>query len=358
MKEQRKGETISPTTSSKHPPVTVASEHWVRTESTGPKKIHQVPKNPKLHQPELGSFRPEGPVSPQQGPVSRCEPEKPTFGNRSLPVRDRSLTAKARSGTGLACQGPVASRLPQHCSLGTGLSFQGPVPESKNSQDLSRIPVFELFGRKTFYNPPPSVEKLEIHPSTRTSQFAKVQCEEKLHSHTETVCGTTTSAPVVKYSGDHCFGGATTDKRNRLVTNYRRIGEISAEKKFEAVSKLNSAKGNLEEHLIKHRLLAIGIGKENLVKLRIGGCEGEVGVQNFSINTLLLELKESVLELRIEHRLLAIGIGKENLVKLRIGGCEGEVGVQNFSINTLLLELKESVLELRIEWLHKDEVKC
>nr|CAD1829991.1 unnamed protein product [Ananas comosus var. bracteatus] len=102
-----------------------------------------------------------------------------------------------------------------------------------------------------------------------------------------------------------------------LAANYRRIGEISVEKKFEAVSKLNSAKGNLEEHLIKHRLLAIGIGKENLVKFRIGGCEGEVGVQNFSINTLLLELKESVLELRTE----------------------------NFSIDYLLLELEKELGE-------------
>nr|CAD1836391.1 unnamed protein product [Ananas comosus var. bracteatus] len=117
--------------------------------------------------------------------------------DRSLPSRDRSLTAnpkKQRSGTGLSLRGtglslrrrargpvsPARDRLPQGCRntahRGTGLSFQGPVPKSKNSQDLSRIPVFELFGRKTFYNPPPSVEKLEIHPSTRTSQFAKVQC--------------------------------------------------------------------------------------------------------------------------------------------------------------------------------------
>ncbi|OAY78621.1 hypothetical protein ACMD2_22892 [Ananas comosus] len=67
------------------------------------------------------------------------------------------------------------------------------------------------------------------------------------------------------------------------------------------------------------------------------GCEGEAEVLKF------LHCAE------FQHRLLAIGIGKENLVKLRIGGCKGEVGVQNFSISTLLLELKESVLELRIE---------
>nr|CAD1844135.1 unnamed protein product [Ananas comosus var. bracteatus] len=40
--------------------------------------------------------------------------------------------------------------------------------------------------------------------------------EEKLRSHTETVCGTTTSAPIVKYSGDHYLGGATTPSVNRL----------------------------------------------------------------------------------------------------------------------------------------------
>nr|CAD1824861.1 unnamed protein product [Ananas comosus var. bracteatus] len=60
------------------------------------------------HQPELGSFRPEGPVSPS---------------------RDRSLGTLPQnqlSGTGLPSQGPVAS------PWGTGLSHQGSVPESKN----------------------------------------------------------------------------------------------------------------------------------------------------------------------------------------------------------------------------------
>nr|CAD1822794.1 unnamed protein product [Ananas comosus var. bracteatus] len=90
----------------------------------------------------------------------------------------------------------------------------------------------------------------------------------------------------------------------------------------------------------------IRIKKELDKTLNQGGCEGEAEVLKF------LHCAE------FQHRLLAIGIGKENLVKLRIGGCKGEVGVQNFSISTLLLELKESVLELRIEWLHKDEVKC
>ncbi|OAY78831.1 hypothetical protein ACMD2_23444 [Ananas comosus] len=56
-----------------------------------------------------------------------------------------------------------------------------------------------------------------------------------------------------------------------------------------------------------------------------GGCEGEAEVLKF------LHCAE------FQHRLLAIGIGKENLVKLQIGGCKGEVGVQNFSISTLLL---------------------
>nr|CAD1833525.1 unnamed protein product [Ananas comosus var. bracteatus] len=41
--------------------------------------------------------------------------------------------------------------------------------------------------------------------------------EENLHSHTETVCGTTTSAPIMKYSGDHYLSGATTSNVNRLT---------------------------------------------------------------------------------------------------------------------------------------------
>ncbi|OAY71437.1 hypothetical protein ACMD2_25974 [Ananas comosus] len=43
-----------------------------------------------------------------------------------------------------------------------------------------------------------------------------------------------------------------------------------------------------------------------------GGCEGEAEVLKF------LHCAE------FQHRLLAIGIGKENLVKLRIGGCKGK----------------------------------
>nr|CAD1829254.1 unnamed protein product [Ananas comosus var. bracteatus] len=42
--------------------------------------------------------------------------------------------------------------------------------------------------------------------------------EENLYSHTETVCGTTTSASIVKYSGDHYLGGATTSSVKRLVS--------------------------------------------------------------------------------------------------------------------------------------------
>nr|CAD1821729.1 unnamed protein product [Ananas comosus var. bracteatus] len=86
--------------------------------------------------------------------------------------RDRSLPA----GTGPSgpsrrtcsrdpvshCQGPVASSLPQHCSEGTGLSHQGPVPESENSQDLAKIQEFDLLGRNTVYDLPPSVEELGI----------------------------------------------------------------------------------------------------------------------------------------------------------------------------------------------------
>nr|CAD1821599.1 unnamed protein product [Ananas comosus var. bracteatus] len=83
-----------------------------------------------------------------------------------------------------------------------------------------------------------------------------------------------------------------------------------------------------------------------------------IGAEEKLVGVVGKVAKLRVIQEDSNHRVLAIGIGKENLVKLRIGGCEGEVGVQNFSINTLLLELKESVLELRIEWLHKDEVKC
>nr|CAD1833552.1 unnamed protein product [Ananas comosus var. bracteatus] len=52
----------------------------------------------------------------------------------------------------------------------------------------------------------------KVHPD---SSF-NLTGEENLHSHTETIYGTTTSAPVVKYSGDHYLGGATTPSVNRL----------------------------------------------------------------------------------------------------------------------------------------------
>nr|CAD1836419.1 unnamed protein product [Ananas comosus var. bracteatus] len=115
--------------------------------------------------------------------------------DRSLPSWDRSLAANPknqRSGTGLSPRrtglslrrrvrepvSPARDRLPQAASTlltgGTGLSFHGPIPESKNSQDCPNFQISNFSGRETFYNPPPSVEKLEIHPNTRTSQFAKV----------------------------------------------------------------------------------------------------------------------------------------------------------------------------------------
>nr|CAD1829922.1 unnamed protein product [Ananas comosus var. bracteatus] len=117
--------------------------------------------------------------------------------DRSLPSRDRSLAANPknqRSGTGLSLRGtglllrkrvrgpvsPARDRLPQTAST---LLTGGPVSPSRDRsprvKTLRTCPEFQFsnfLGRKTFYNPPPSVEKLEIHPNTRTPQFAKVQC--------------------------------------------------------------------------------------------------------------------------------------------------------------------------------------
>nr|CAD1840663.1 unnamed protein product [Ananas comosus var. bracteatus] len=131
-----------------------------------------APQKLKFTSARTGQFSPRGTGLSQQGPVSRCEPEKPTFGNRSLPRG----TGLSPAGTGLGCQGPVASPAEQHCSLGTGLSHQGPVPESKNSQDSAKTLEIELLGRISIYGLPPSVEKFEYTSNTRTSQFAKVQC--------------------------------------------------------------------------------------------------------------------------------------------------------------------------------------
>nr|CAD1832738.1 unnamed protein product [Ananas comosus var. bracteatus] len=54
------------------------------------------------------------------------------------------------------------------------------------------------------------------NPKVKPSTHLNLIGEEKLHSHTETVCGTTTSAPIVKYSGDRYLSGATTSSVNRL----------------------------------------------------------------------------------------------------------------------------------------------
>nr|CAD1820398.1 unnamed protein product [Ananas comosus var. bracteatus] len=117
--------------------------------------------------------------------------------DRSLPSWDRSLAANPknqRSGTGLSLRGtglslrervrePVSPpgtgclRLPQYCSLGEPVSHSR--DRSPRVKTLRTGPEFQfsnVLGRNTFYNPPPSVEKLEIQPNTRTSQFAKVQC--------------------------------------------------------------------------------------------------------------------------------------------------------------------------------------
>ena len=89
------------------------------------------------------------PVSPCAGPVSHCED---AFGNRSrLP------------GTGCL-------RLPQHCSLGEPVSpSRDRSPRVKTFRTCPKFQFSNFLGRRTFYNPPPSVEKLEIHPNTRTS---------------------------------------------------------------------------------------------------------------------------------------------------------------------------------------------
>nr|CAD1844010.1 unnamed protein product [Ananas comosus var. bracteatus] len=60
-------ETISPTTSSKHPPVTIVSEAWMRNKSTRPTKIHRTVSNPPIQNtqltnptqiPEIGFLKP------------------------------------------------------------------------------------------------------------------------------------------------------------------------------------------------------------------------------------------------------------------------------------------------------------
>nr|CAD1838539.1 unnamed protein product [Ananas comosus var. bracteatus] len=89
-----------------------------------------------MHQPELGNFRPEGPVSPSW--------------DRSL----GTLPQNQLSGTGLPSRGPVAS------PWGTGLSHQGPVPESKNLRTCREIQISNFLGRNSVYDPPTSVEKL------------------------------------------------------------------------------------------------------------------------------------------------------------------------------------------------------
>nr|CAD1834630.1 unnamed protein product [Ananas comosus var. bracteatus] len=139
-------------------------------------------KNLKSHQPGLGSFRPEGPVSPQQGPVSRCEPENPAFGNRSLPARDRSLTAKTRSG-------PVSTardRLPRgYAALFTG----GPVSHSRDrSPRVKTLRICQNSRDRTFrpvYHRRSSTKCGKVRNTNRTLEPRTLQGSSVLHSNSD-----------------------------------------------------------------------------------------------------------------------------------------------------------------------------
>nr|CAD1842494.1 unnamed protein product [Ananas comosus var. bracteatus] len=72
----------------------------------------------KATKARTGQFSPRGTGLSPAGTGLSLRTRKPAFGNRPLPARDRSLTARTRSGTGLDCQGPVASPATQHCSQG------------------------------------------------------------------------------------------------------------------------------------------------------------------------------------------------------------------------------------------------
>nr|CAD1817875.1 unnamed protein product [Ananas comosus var. bracteatus] len=106
-----------------------------------------------MHQLELGSFSPEGPVSPSW--------------DRSL----ETLPQNQLSGTGLPSRGPVVS------PWGTGLSHQGPVPESKNLRTCPETQISNFLVGIQSTTLHQVWEKLETpNPNTRTLQFAKVQC--------------------------------------------------------------------------------------------------------------------------------------------------------------------------------------
>nr|CAD1844100.1 unnamed protein product [Ananas comosus var. bracteatus] len=136
-----------------------------------------VPQKSKITSARTGQFSPRGtglspagtglslrtrktnfrePVSPCAGPVSHCEG---ALGDRSRLSGTGCLKAAATLLTG----GPVSP-------------FRDRSLRVKTLRTCPEVQFSNFLGRKTFYNPPLSVEKLEIHPSTRTSQFAKVQC--------------------------------------------------------------------------------------------------------------------------------------------------------------------------------------
>nr|CAD1832961.1 unnamed protein product [Ananas comosus var. bracteatus] len=121
-------------------------------------------------------FSPRGTGLPDLGPVSQPAPENPTFGNRSLPARDRSLPRRCARGPVSTARDRLPRRHRSTVHWGTGLSYQGPVPESKNSQDSAKTLEIELLGRYTIDGPPPVWKSSECKSNTRTSQFAKVQC--------------------------------------------------------------------------------------------------------------------------------------------------------------------------------------
>nr|CAD1838662.1 unnamed protein product [Ananas comosus var. bracteatus] len=84
----------------------------------------------------------------------------------------------------------------------------GHVEQTPNGQSLSCPPKA---NNKVMYIKLPSPKVCPDSPFNLIG-------EENLHLHIETVCGTTTSAPIVKYSGDHYLSGATTLSVNRLVS--------------------------------------------------------------------------------------------------------------------------------------------
>nr|CAD1821671.1 unnamed protein product [Ananas comosus var. bracteatus] len=128
------------------------------------------------HVVDTVAFSPRGTGLSPAGTGLSLRTRKTSVREPVSPARDRSLTAKMRSGTGLACQGPVASGCLNTAHWGPVSPFRDRSPRVKTLRACPEFRFSNFLGRKTFYNPQPSVEELEIHPNTRTSQFAKVQC--------------------------------------------------------------------------------------------------------------------------------------------------------------------------------------